>query len=164
MTKHRLISGEILDLSGLEHDERRYLNQLTEDSKECDYFDLLRKVKGPDALPLRGAPVTPTIIANLVYRVAHDIADRVGIHQGYLLAPGVARSLDVEAGTSLLSLTEAAELIGISRPATHQALVEERLAGQRVGRAWVVKESDAKAFKKARTDSRNAAASSRVRG
>jgi len=53
--------------------------------RDTDYFDLLRRVKGPEALPLRGGPITPTIAASVLYRVAHDIADRTGIEQGYLM-------------------------------------------------------------------------------
>ena len=51
----------------------------------------------------------------------------------------------------LLSLTETADLIGITRPAAHQALVEERLTGQRVGNAWVVRRPDAEAFRRGRS-------------
>jgi hypothetical protein len=152
METHELLTGEKLSLAGLTEEERAFLRRLARDAEQgTDYFDLLRRVKGPKALPLRGGPITPAIATSVLYRVAHDIADRVGIEQGYLLAPEVAESVETEGGDDLLSLTEAAELIGITRPAAHQALVEKRLRGRRVGNAWVVTRPDAEAFRKARS-------------
>ena len=150
METYELLNGEVLRLSGFVDSEREFLKRLSDDaSRGADYFELLRRVKGPEALPRREGPITPAIAASVLYRVAHDVADRVGIKQGYLLAPDVARTVD--AAPDLLSLTEAAELIGITRPATHQALHEGRLSGQRVGNAWVVRRPDAEAFKRARS-------------
>jgi hypothetical protein len=150
--KYEALSGEVLNLSGLSRAESKYLEQLSADAqRSVDYFELLRRVKGRDALPLRGGPLTPAIATSAFYRAAHDIVDRVGIEQGYLLAPDVAASARATNGTGdLLSLTEAADLIGISRPAAHQALKEERLRGRQVGNAWVIASADALAFKKAR--------------
>jgi hypothetical protein len=151
METYELLTGEVLNISGLADAERAFLKQLSADAAEgADYFDLERRVKGRGALPLRGGPITPAIARSVLYRAAHDIADRVGIEQGYLLAPDVDRS-GVEPSGDLLSLTEAAELIGISRPATHQALVEDRLRGQRVGNAWIVRGADAEAFRQGRS-------------
>lgn len=151
---HQLLTGETLNLSTLNADERDFLAVLTQDAEGgADYFELLRRVKGPGALPLRGGPITPAIAASVFYRAAHDIVDRVGIDQGYVLAPDVAidrKSLPAQ-GHELMSLTEAAEFIGITRPAAHQALVEGRLNGRRVGNAWVVMKVDAERFKQTRT-------------
>lgn len=151
METYKLLTGETLSLGKVTEEERAFLRRLAKDAKGgADYFDLLRRVKGPKALPLRGGPITPAIAASAFYRAAHDIADRAGIEQGYLLAPDVARSAPASRADDLLSLTEAAELIGITRPAAHQALTEERLKGRRVGNAWVVGRSDAEAFRAAR--------------
>ena len=148
MTTYTLLSGEPLDLSGLANEERRYLEELVGDAGNgVDYFDLLRRVKGRDALPLRGGAITPVIVSSVLYRAAHDIADRVGIEQGYLLAPDVKRPTDLGVDDDLLSLTEAARVIGITRPAAHQAVKEERLRGRRVGNAWVIRRRDAEEFK-----------------
>ncbi len=153
MKTHKLLNADVLDLSDLRKAEQEFLKQLSADAaRGADYFDLLRRVKGPGALPLRGGPITPAIARSVLYRVAHDIADRVGIEQGYLLAPDVDRKANPGPPAELLSLTEAAEVIGISRPAAHQALVEGRLRGQRVGYAWVVRRADAGAFRQARSD------------
>ncbi|MGH9323479.1 MAG: helix-turn-helix domain-containing protein [Vicinamibacteria bacterium] len=151
MAGHKLLDGEVVDASGFSEAEHRFLKELAEDGRRgAEYFDLLRRVKGPGALPLRGGRLTPRIARSPFYRVAHDVADRVGIEQGYLLAPDVERPVGRRVESDLLSLTEAAELIGISRPAAHQALVEGRLKGQRVGNAWVVRRADATAFKETR--------------
>jgi hypothetical protein len=153
METHKLLTGETLGLSKLTDEERAFLRRLAKDAKGgADYFDLLRRVKGPKALPLRGGPITPAIAGSVLYRAAHDIADRVGIEQGYLLAPEVARSVDANGAGDLLSLTEAADFIGITRPAAHQALTEGRLRGRRVGNAWVVAKADAETFRKSRSN------------
>lgn len=154
METHKLLTGETLNLSKLTEEERAFMRRLAKDAKSgADYFDLLRRVKGPKALPLRGGPITPAIAASVFYRAAHDIADRVGVEQGYLLAPDVARSVDANGTRDLLSLTEAADFIGITRPAAHQALTEKRLQGRRVGNAWVVARADAETFRKSRSKS-----------
>ena len=152
METYKLLTGERLSLSTLTEAERAFLLRLTHDAKpDVDYFDLLRQVKGPKALPLCGGPITPTIAASPLYRIAHDIVDRIGIEQGYLLAADIAKPVVVKDIGNLLSLTEAANLIGITRPAAHQAVLEERLHGQRVGNAWVIARADADAFKQARS-------------
>ena len=153
MKTYELLTGEVLNLAKLAEEERAFLRRLSKDAERgTDYFDLLRGVKGPKALPLRGGPITPAIAASVLYRAAHDIADRVGIEQGYLLAPDVTRSAEANGAGDLLSLTEAADLINITRPAAHQALVESRLRGRRVGNAWVIARADAEAFKRARSN------------
>ncbi len=171
MAAHRLLEGEVIDTSGFSDAEHKFLKELSEDGRRgAEYFDLLRRVKGPQALPLRRGRLTPQIASSAFYRVAHDIADRVGIEQGYLLAPDVERPMSGGLRQDLLSLTEAADLIGISRAAAHQALVEGRLRGQRVGNAWVVRRTDASAFKDTRdnrgaespVDAKRAAASRRL--
>jgi excisionase family DNA binding protein len=152
---YELLSGEILDLSWLSQANLQYLQKLTNDAMEgADYFNLLRRVKGPEAPLLRGGRITKAVVRSAVYRASHDIADRAGIEQGYLLAPDIERPATLGPTETLLSLTEAAELIGISRPATHQALVEGRLPGQKVGNAWIVTKADAEAFKRNRSTRR----------
>lgn len=144
MNQHTLLNGEILDLSGLDQDDRTYLAALR-DARDADYFDLLRRVKGPGARALRDGRITPAVSRSTLYRVAEDIATRVGIEQGWVLAPGVDIS-GLEVGNDLLSMTEAADLLEITRPAVHQALKEGRLRGRRVGNAWVIKKADAEAY------------------
>jgi hypothetical protein len=162
MKTYELLSGEVLSGAELSAREVEFLDGLAKDARAgADYFDLLRRVKGPEAVPLRGKRITPHVVSSVLYRVAHDVADRVGIAQGYLLPPNADRA-SVKQDAELLSLTEAADLIGISRPAAHQALTEQRLAGQRVGNAWVVRRPDAEAFRRARSNRPSAVESSRT--
>jgi hypothetical protein len=150
---YTLLSGEIISLLGLSPADHQYLLKLNSDARgDVDYFDLLRRVKGPESPLLRDGRITKEVVRSAVYRAAHDIADRAGIEQGYLLAPDVEQPATLGASEKLLSLTEAAEVIGISRPATHQALVEGRLPGQKVGNAWVTTKTDAEAFKRKRAE------------
>jgi excisionase family DNA binding protein len=147
------LTGEELSLSKLTEAERGYLGELSGAAANgTDYFDLLRRVKGPKALPLRGGPITPAIAASVLYRAAHDIADRVGIKQGYLLEPEAVSSVHVGRVANPLSLTEAAALIGITRPAAHQAVTEGRLRGHRVGNAWIIARADAESYRRARSN------------
>ena len=146
MDRYELLNGDVLDLTLLSPADGSFLAELSQDAGGGDYFDLLRRVKGPDAFPLRGGRITPEVARSVLYRVAHDMAGRVGIRQGFVLEPGVeVPQMDDEGG--LLSLTEAAELIGISRAAAHQALQEERLRGRRVGTAWIIRRVDAESYK-----------------
>ncbi len=158
MDKYELLNGEVLDLARLPPADRAFLAELSRDAAaEGDYSDLLGRVKGPGAVPLRGGRITPDVAGSVLYRVAHDMADRVGIRQGLVLEPGVeVPDMDDEGG--LLSLTEAADLIGISRAAAHQALRESRLRGLRVGTAWIVRRVDAESYQpRARSQAANGA-------
>jgi replication-associated recombination protein RarA len=56
-----------------------------------------------------------------------------------------------------MRLTQAAELIGVSRQAAHQAVAEGRLRGQLVGKTWVVVAADAEEFRAARSRPRQEA-------
>ncbi|MEZ5427278.1 MAG: helix-turn-helix domain-containing protein [Pyrinomonadaceae bacterium] len=47
----------------------------------------------------------------------------------------------------LLSVTEAAEILGVNRQRTHQLIKDGRLNAQMVGSQWVIKESDLEAVK-----------------
>jgi hypothetical protein len=151
MKTYELLTGETIGVAEFDKREEEFIRNLSTDAeKGAEYFDLLKRVKGREALPLRGGQITPAIARSPLYRVAHDIADRAGVAQGYLLPPKADRTV-VKYDAELLSLTEAADLIGITRPAAHQALTEKRLAGQRVGNAWVVRRSDAEAFQRGRS-------------
>ena len=85
---YRLLSGEEIDLSGLSAGDRDFLSELARQADAgADYFDLLLRVKGPGARLLQDGMITRDVIHNVAYRAAHDIADRVGVRQGYLLDP-----------------------------------------------------------------------------
>lgn len=57
MAIHKLLTGEALSLGKLTTAERAFLRRLVKNAKGgADYFDLLRRVKGPkEEAPLPGA-------------------------------------------------------------------------------------------------------------
>jgi hypothetical protein len=58
-----------------------------------------------------------------LYQVAHDIATRAGIEQGLILAPNhEGERANASADASMISVTQAAELIGITRAAVYKAV------------------------------------------
>ena len=58
--------------------------------------------------------------------------------------------------SDLLSTQQAAGIIGITREAVWQAIKRGDIAAQRVGRAWVIPEEEARNYKKARAADRAA--------
>jgi excisionase family DNA binding protein len=141
---YELTNGEVLDLSRLASKERSYLDELAADAaKGAAYFDLLLRVKGPGALPSKGGMVTSEVLTSTVYRVAQDIVQRVGIVQGKLRPPSDA------APAQLLSVPEAARLVGVTRQALNDAIARDRLPAQRVGGTFVLKLDDVRAYRAA---------------
>jgi len=67
--------------------------------------------------------------------VAEDIVDRVGIRQGVLSPdPGVERVPTEE----IMSVTEAAGVVGITRSAVIKAAQTGRIKGKKVGHTWAL--------------------------
>ncbi|MBA3752745.1 MAG: helix-turn-helix domain-containing protein [Nitrospira sp.] len=52
----------------------------------------------------------------------------------------------METTEKLLSLTEAADRLHITRQALHTALTEGKIPAQQVGRQWVLREADVDAY------------------
>lgn len=148
---YELLDGTKIDLGKLAPDERDYVAELRASCErdDADYFETLKKVKGADAIPTRvgrGA-LTREVLESVVYRVAVDVVNRLGIREGWILAPGVTEKPKGRR-EELMSVTEAADELGITRAAVHDALSEGRLAGQKIGNAWVVSRADVKAYAK----------------
>lgn len=135
---YETLRGEKLSIGWLTEPEIKYLEDLKEavDSGD-DYFDLLKRVRDVNAMPLAefGGKVTPEAVQTIFFQVAADIVERAGVQQGRSLAPGDNR-LDPE--SKILSMSEAAKLIGKSRQAVHLALTRGKILGWRVGSAWIV--------------------------
>ncbi len=101
-----------------------------------DYFDLERSVCGPGAYPLKGSlRVTTEIHRAPLFRVAEDISYRVGIRRG-ILAPNEDDELTPIEG--IMSVSEAAEDLGITRSAVVKAAQAGRLKGKKIGRTWAL--------------------------
>jgi len=144
---YTLLDGEGLDLTELSAEERAYIDELAAAAAApgAAYPSLLLRVSGPGAFPTRkaGGWVTPAVQDSTVYRVAEDIVDRLGIAQNYLGPPTDA------APAQLLSVSEAARLLGVSRQAINEAIKRRALAAQRVGRDWILRLEDVRAYQAA---------------
>lgn len=69
-----------------------------------------------------------------------DIVERVGIAQGKLAPPTDA------APAQLLSVSEAARLLEVSRQAINDAIARGALKAQRIGRGWVLQLAELRAY------------------
>jgi len=135
---YEMLNGEKLSIGWLEPSEIQYLERIKElADADDDYFTLLRMVRGREARTLTnfGGIVTPEACQSVFFRVASDIAERVGIRQGRSL---LSEQLKLDPNASLLSMTETAKLIGKSRQMVHLALIKGKIRGWRVGAAWIV--------------------------
>lgn len=71
--------------------------------------------------------------------MAADIATRAGVAEGLILGPEHQdKRKQVPADRSLMSVTQAANTLGISRAAAHKAIQQKRLAAQRYGNVNLV--------------------------
>jgi hypothetical protein len=87
---YELLNGDIVDLSGIGPEARAYLDELERDAAAGrSWAELVTRAKGPGAYPTRrtGGTLTTEVLADPVYRVAADIATRVGIAQGKVGVP-----------------------------------------------------------------------------
>lgn len=135
--KYELLNGETMELSSLPMQDMVYLLDLMQRAmNDEDYFDLERRVCGPGAYPLKGnARVTHEIQASPLFRAAEDIVDRAGIRQGVLAPdPGDKRVPTVD----IVSVTEAADTLGITRSAVVKAAQTGRIKGKKVGHTWAL--------------------------
>src|SRR5438105_12256976 len=90
---YRLLNGESVELSVLPKKDLAFLLDLQRRAMENeDYFDLERAICGKGAHPLKGSPrVTREIHDSLLFRVAEDVVDRIGIRQGVIAPDGDER-------------------------------------------------------------------------
>ncbi len=135
--RYRLLNGDQVGLGEFPKADLAFLLDLQRRAMEDeDYFDLERFVCGPGAYPLKGSPrVTREVHRTPLFRVAEDIAYRVGIRQG-VLAPNEGDELSLIEG--IMSVSEAAEDLGITRSAVVKAAQAGRLKGKKIGRTWAL--------------------------
>lgn len=153
MNSHRLLNGTKIPLGDLSSRERDFLRTLTRMVAErVSYFEVYRLALGPGSPALQGRiRVDRDLVKTPVYLVARDIATRVGIRQGLILAPEhESERRDAERIEAPISVAQAADLIGISRVAAYKAVQEGRLASEKIGNVFVVRRADAKAYKRTR--------------
>jgi excisionase family DNA binding protein len=136
-----LLSGETVDLGELDSREQAFLDDLACMGKSgVSYFEVYRLAIGPGSPALRGRTrLNRRILKSPLYLAARDIATRVGIEQGLILAP----EHEAERGTaredfSMVSVTQAAELIGVTRAAVYKAIQAGKLGARKIGNVTVV--------------------------
>jgi excisionase family DNA binding protein len=141
---YELMNGETVDLSRISKEAQDYLDGIETDAATgASYFDLELRVKGPAAFTTRQTKgfVTADVIRDPVYRVANDLVARTGIRQGKLAPPRDAKPAE------LLSVPEAAKLVGTTRQNLNAAIAREALAAEKIGGTYVVKLTDLRAYK-----------------
>lgn len=142
-TTHALMSGEVVDLGGLNDADRSYLDELARDAGSgAAFYSLLSRVQGPGAYPTRASRgmVTSALIASPLFRVAQDIANRAGIAEGKLAPPTNAAPADQ------MSVPEAAKILGTSRQNVNAAISRGALSAKKIGDSWVVRLEDVRAY------------------
>jgi predicted DNA-binding protein (UPF0251 family) len=145
VTRHKLLSGETVSLSDLTRREQAFLRNLQQMIKDgASYFDIERAAIGPGSPALEGRNrVDRRIVTAPLYRLARDIATRAGIAEGLILAPEHApRRAELANDGTMISVTQAANHLGISRAAVHKAINEKRLLGRHVGNLVIVDRGD----------------------
>ena len=135
--KHTAIRGEVLDLSELSREDVWFLFDLArraladEDDKKLHLLVACR-----NAYPLKGSlRVTAEVMESPLYKAARDIAWRHSVRQGKAGQEPDGEQIPVE---DVVSVTEAAEMLGISRAGIVHAVQHGRLRGRKIGKTWVL--------------------------
>ncbi len=150
---YQLLAGGQVSIGWLNKTDMDFLEDLKERIDDGEsYFLLLELVRGADAYPLKGHPkLTSEVAQSALFRVASDMVERAGIQQGFALPPG-DDGLGMPDEQPLVSVSEAAEVIGITRAAVHQAMTKGKLRGYQVGSMWVLRRRSAEAYRDARNN------------
>jgi len=165
MKRHKLLSGETVGLEDVEARDLAFLKNLQRMATSgISFFELERVAIGPGSPALHGwSRVTREIVSSPLYRVAADIATRAGIAQGLVLAPEHEDERSrIPADRSLVSVTQAANTLGISRAAVHKAIQQKRLAAQRYGNVLLVNREAVLRYKRERSPSERQSSNTRA--
>ena len=138
------LTGETIDLSSLSAQAKTFLGQAMRAYQTGEAFpNFVNRVHAPGSAPLAGGSwVTAEVSRSALYRICQDLADRLGIAQGFLAVgpnSSVVEGKDSRAGTQdALSCEDAAERIGVSGEAVRKAIREGRLPARQIGRTYVL--------------------------
>jgi len=149
VSAHKLLGGESIELTDLTPHELSFLRSLKRLVKDgVSYFDIERVAIGPGSPALAGRNRVDHRIGNSpLYRVARDIATRAGVRQNLILAPEHEKlRSELPTDRSMISATQAANFLGISRAAVHKAIQEGRLKARKIGNLVIVDREDCKAY------------------
>src|SRR3990172_8160832 len=139
--KYTLLDGRHLSLTGLDARERAFLADIEKMARQgISYFEVYRAAVGPGSVALGGRNRIDRHIADSpLYLVAVDLATRAGIKQGLILAPEYEHERErAPADGSMISVAQAAKLIGISRAAVYKAIEKGALRVHRIGNVTIV--------------------------
>jgi hypothetical protein len=134
---YRLLDGHIVDLSSVGRKDMGFLlGLMLRAFEEEDYFSLERAVCSRGAYPLKGSPrVTREVHDSELFAVAQDIVFRAGIRQG-VIAP--ARGEPRIPSEEIMSVTDAARKLGVTRSAVIKAARTGRIRGKKIGHTWAL--------------------------
>lgn len=150
MKSLKLLEGKTLDLRSLNAREQAFLKDLRKMSREgVSYFEVYRTALGPGSPALGGRNRIDRKTADSpLYLAARDIATRAGIKQGLVLAPDQEQARPkASRDSSMISVAQAAKLIGISRAAVYKAIEKNSLAAERIGNVTLVDRAAATAYR-----------------
>jgi excisionase family DNA binding protein len=153
MRSHDLLSGQAVDLRELDDRGLAFVRDLERMARQgVSYFEVYRAAVGPGAPALAGRTrIDRRIVESPLYLVARDIATRVGVKQGLVLAPEhEGERAKAPADSSMMSVAQAAELIGISRAAVYKAIEKGAIKALRIGNVTVAERASVRAYRDAR--------------
>ena len=148
--KYKLLDGREVDLGKLDARQRAFLAGLDKMARQdVSYFEVYRTALGPGSPALGGRNRIDRKLAETpLYLAAQDMATRVGIAQGLILAPEHENQRSkAPDDASMISVTQAASLIGISRAAVYKAIDRDALDTLQIGNVTVVNRQSAEAYR-----------------
>lgn len=146
------LTGEKIDLSDLTAEEKVFLGRVVKAYEAGEaYPNFVNRVNAPGSPALGGGEwVTRKVACSALYRVCQDLADRLGIAQGFLALAknsSVERTSFVEASEpDYISSEDAAQRIGVTAEAIRKAIREKRLPARQVGRTYLLKQKAVDAY------------------
>lgn len=151
--KYTLLDGRHLSLTGLDARERAFLADIEKMIRQgISYFEVYRTAVGPGSVALGGRNrIDRKIAESPLYLVAVDFATRAGIKQGLVLAPEHEHErAGAPTDGSMISVAQAADLIGISRAAVYKAIEKGALRTRRIGNVTIVDRKSAAEYRERR--------------
>lgn len=151
--KRHLVDGRTVDLGTLGAHQRAFLTDLDKMARQSvSYFEIYRTALGPGSPALQGrGRIDQKLAHSPLYLAAQDIATRAGIEQGLILAPQYEHERSkAPTDGSMISVTQAAVLIGITRAAVYKAIERKAIAAMHIGNVTVVDRQAALAYKDGR--------------
>ena len=146
------LTEQRIDFSELTSEEKAFLGRIVKAYEASEaYPNFVNKINAPGSLALGGGQwVTEKVAASPLYRVCLDLADRLGIAQGFL-ALGPNSSIEdtgfVERREpDYVSSEEAARLLGVTAEAIRKAIREKRIPARQVGRTYLVERQAVEAY------------------